>query len=206
MHGMAGVIPTNYEIVFEPLFLNFKFYGEEIITLNISKPTKSIILEAAELSIKESHIMQGRKIIPAKSSLNEKYEKLTIKLAKKIIVKVNLSIKFTGTLNDRLLGFYRSQYNDRKGKTKYLATTQFEAADARRAFPCWDDPAVKATFDVSLLVDKHLNAISNMPGASKKNVGSKILYKFGRTPIMSTYLLYLGVGEFVYLHGKLRNI
>ena len=104
------------------------------------------------------------------------------------------------------MGFYKSQYKDKKGKTKYLATTQFEAADARRAFPCWDEPAVKATFDVSLLVDKHLDAISNMPVISKKKTGTKILHKFGRTPIMSSYLLYLGVGEFEYLHGKLRNI
>jgi len=111
---MAGVIPTNYEIVFEPIYQNIKFNGEEIITLNLSKQTNSIILDAAELSIKESHITQGRKIIPAKSSLNEKNEKLTIKLAKKIKGKVKLSIKFTGTLNDRLLGFYRSQYKDKK--------------------------------------------------------------------------------------------
>ena len=203
---MAGVIPINYELMFEPLFHNFKFNGEEIITLNLSKPTNSIKLDAAELSIKESHIIQGGKIISSESSLNEKDEKLTIKLAKKIKGKAKLSIKFTGTLNDRLLGFYKSQYKDRKGKTKYLATTQFEAADARRAFPCWDEPAVKATFDVSLLVDKHLDAISNMPVISKKKTGTKILYKFVRTPIMSTYLLYLGVGEFEYLHGKLRNI
>ena len=203
---MAGVIPINYELMFEPLFHNFKFNGEEIITLNLSKPTNSIKIDAAELSIKESHIIQGGKIISSKSSLNEKNEKLTIKLAKKIKGKAKLSIKFTGTLNDRLLGFYKSQYKDRKGKIKYLATTQFEAADARRAFPCWDEPAVKATFDVSLLVDKHLDAISNMPVISKKKTGTKILHKFGRTPIMSTYLLYLGVGEFEYLHGKLRNI
>ena len=203
---MAGVIPINYEIMFEPLFHNFKFNGEEIITLNLPKPTNSIKLDAAELSIKESNIIQGGKIIPTKSSLNEKDEKLNIKLAKKIKGKAKLSIKFTGTLNDRLLGFYKSQYKDKKGKTKYLATTQFEAADARRAFPCWDEPAVKATFDVSLLVDKHMDAISNMPVISKKKSGAKILYKFGRTPIMSTYLLYLGVGEFEYLHGKLRNI
>ena len=203
---MVGVIPINYEVMFEPLFHNFKFNGEEIITLNLSKLTNSIKLDAAELSIKESHIIQGGKIIPAKSYLNEKDEKLTIKLAKKIKGKAKLSIKFTGTLNDRLLGFYKSQYKDKKGKTKYLATTQFEAADARRAFPCWDEPAVKATFDVSLLVDKHLDAISNMPVISKKKTGTKILHKFGRTPIMSTYLLYLGVGEFEYLHGKLRNI
>jgi len=206
MHHMAEVIPINYKITFEPLFHNFKFNGEEIITLNLPKPTNSINLDAAELSIKESHIIQGGKIISTKSSLNEKDEKLTIKLAQKIKGKVKLSIKFTGTLNDRLLGFYKSQYKDKKGKTKYLATTQFEAADARRAFPCWDEPAVKATFDVSLLVDKHLDAISNMPVTSKRNVGSKILYKFGQTPVMSTYLLYLGVGEFEYLHGKLRNI
>ena len=206
MHHMAGVIPINYELMFEPLFHNFKFNGEEIITLNLSKPTNSIKIDAAELSIKESHIIQEGKIISSESSLNEKDEKLTIKLAKKIKGKAKLSIKFTGTLNDRLLGFYKSQYKDRKGKTKYLATTQFEAADARRAFPCWDEPAVKATFDVSLLVDKHLDAISNMPVISKKKTGTKILHKFGRTPIMSTYLLYLGVGEFEYLHGKLRNI
>ena len=203
---MAGVIPINYELMFEPLFHNFKFNGEEIITLNLSKPTNSIKIDAAELSIKESHIIQGGKIISSESSLNEKDEKLTIKLAKKIKGKAKLSIKFTGTLNDRLLGFYKSQYKDKKGKTKYLATTQFEAADARRAFPCWDEPAAKATFDVSLLVDKHLDAISNMPVISKKKTGTKILHKFGRTPIMSTYLLYLGVGEFEYLHGKLRNI
>ena len=203
---MVSVIPINYEIMFEPLFHNFKFNGEEIITLNLPKPTNSIKLDAAELSIKESHIIQGGKIIPTKSSINEKDEKLNIKLTKKIKGKAKLSIKFTGTLNDRLLGFYKSQYKDKKGKTKYLATTQFEAADARRAFPCWDEPAVKATFDVSLLVDKHMNAISNMPVISKKKSGAKILYKFGRTPIMSTYLLYLGVGEFEYLHGKLRNI
>jgi len=206
MHHMAGVIPINYEIMFEPLFHNFKFNGEEIITLNLSKPTNSIKIDAAELNIKESHIIQGGKIISSESFLNEKDEKLTIKLAKKIKGKAKLSIKFTGTLNDRLLGFYKSQYKDRKGKTKYIATTQFEAADARRAFPCWDEPAVKATFDVSLLVDKHLDAISNMPVISKKKTGTKILHKFGRTPIMSTYLLYLGVGEFEYLHGKLRNI
>ena len=66
MHGMAGVIPTNYEVVFEPLFHNFKFNGEEIITLNLSKPTNSIILDAAELSIKESHITQGRENHPCK--------------------------------------------------------------------------------------------------------------------------------------------
>ena len=206
MHDMQDVTPINYELKFEPLFHNFKFNGTEIITLNLPKPTNSIILDAAELVIKKCYIIQGNETISAKPRIDEKNERLTIKLAKKIKGNAKLSIEFIGTLNDRLLGFYRSQYKDGKGKTKYLATTQFEAADARRAFPCWDKPAAKATFDVSLLVDKHLDAISNMLVTSKKKVGTKILYKFGQTPIMSTYLLYLGVGEFEYLHGKLRNI
>ena len=204
--NMTNITPINYEIEFEPLFHNFTFNGTEIITINISKPTNLILLDAAELKIKKSHVIQGRKTITVTTSLNKKNEKLTIKLAKKIKGKVKLCIEFTGVLNDRLLGFYRSQYKDQNGKTKYLATTQFEAADARRAFPCWDEPSVKSTFDVSLLVDKHLDAISNMPVSSKKIVDSKFLYEFQRTPIMSTYLLYLGVGEFEYLHGKLRNI
>ena len=76
MHHMAGVIPINYELMFEPLFHNFTFNGEEIITLNLSKPTNSIKIDAAELSIKESHIIQGGKIISSESSLNEKNEKL----------------------------------------------------------------------------------------------------------------------------------
>jgi len=206
MHDMASTIPVNYELKFEPLFHNFTFNGTEVITLNIPMATNIIILDSAELKIKKCHVVQGTKTIIAKPYLNEKNERLTIKLAKKIKGKVKLCVEFTGILNNKLLGFYKSQYKDSKGKLKYLATTQFEAADARRAFPCWDQPAVKATFEVSLLVDKHLDAISNMPITSKKTVSTKILYKFGRTPIMSTYLLYLGVGEFEYLYGKLRNI
>jgi len=148
---MAGTTPVNYELKFEPTFHNFKFNGTETITLNLSKSTNSIILDAAELTIKKCHAVQGTKIISAKPSINEKNERLTIKLAKKIKGKAKLCIEFTGILNDRLLGFYKSQYKDKKGRTKYLATTQFEAADARRAFPCWDEPAVKATKGISML-------------------------------------------------------
>ena len=111
-------------------------------------------------------------------------------------------INFVGTLNDKLVGFYRSKY-EYKGKEKYLATTQFEAADARRAFPCWDEPEAKATFDVSLIVDNNLTALSNMPVVSKKKLGKKTSFRFNTTPVMSTYLLYLAVGEFEFLQGKL---
>ena len=123
------------------------------------------------------------------------------KLASKIKGIATINLEFQGILNDRLLGFYRSQYKQ-GGKTKYLATTQFEAADARRAFPCWDEPEAKATFEISIITENKYTAISNMPVSSKKREGNKTIYKFGKTPIVSTYLIYLGVGEFEYLTGK----
>ena len=89
---MGNVIPTNYELKFEPLFSNFTFNGIEIITVNLQKSTDLIILDAAELKIKNCHVIQNRKIIAAKSSLNEKDEKLVIKLAKKIKGKAKLCI------------------------------------------------------------------------------------------------------------------
>ena len=100
---------------------------------------------------------------------NEKKEELQIKLSQKIKGKATIALEFQGILNDRLLGFYRSQYSQ-GGKTKYLATTQFEAADARRAFPCWDEPEAKATFDISITADNKFTAISNMPVKSKKKI------------------------------------
>ena len=125
--------------------------------------------------------------------------------AKKIKGKATIHLEFQGILNDRLLGFYRSQYKQ-GGKTKYLATTQFEAADARRAFPCWDEPEAKATFDISIIAENKFTAISNMPVQSKKKFKNKTLYKFSKTPVVSTYLIYLGVGEFEYLTGKTGKI
>ena len=145
------------------------------------------------LEILNCHIIHKGKTIKVKTVLDSKKETLIIKTPKKISGKIKICLEFIGELNDRLLGFYRSKYQETSGKTKYLATTQFEAADARRAFPCWDEPAVKATFDISLLVEKHMTAISNMPEKLKRSVNSKVLVEFERTPIMSTYLLYLSL-------------
>ena len=203
---MLLISQINYDLIFEPIFSNFTFSGKEIISFNISKPIKRISLNSAELKIKKCYLIKNGKTIHTKFSCNEKKEELSITFDQKLNGRVKLCIEFLGILNDRLLGFYKSQYKDKYDKIKYLATTQFEAADARRAFPCWDEPEIKATFDVSLLIDKKLTAISNMPEKSKNEFGSKILVEFERTPIMSTYLLYLGVGEFEFLETKLRNI
>ena len=200
-----NVTPINYELVFEPDLKKFIFKGTESILINCKKSTNTIILNCAEVKIKSCHVKVAGKIIKSTPKINEKKEELEIRLGKKIKGNATINLEFEGILNDRLLGFYRSQYKQ-GGKIKYLATTQFEAADARRAFPCWDEPEAKATFDISIIADNKFTAISNMPVKSKENLGGKTLYKFGKTPIVSTYLIYLGVGEFEYLTGKVGKV
>lgn len=192
----------NYDLSFEPDLETFTFVGKEIIRAVITKPTNTITIHVAELKIKKCQVESRNKSIATKFTLDSKNETLTIKLASTVSGPLKLLIDFDGVLNDRLVGFYRSQYKDKSGKTKYLATTQFEAADARRAFPCWDEPAAKATFDISILTEPNHSAISNTNQTSQKKFGKKILHKFARTPIMSTYLVYLAVGEFEYLTTK----
>ena len=193
--------PINYQLTFKPDLKKFTFDGIEIISVSCKKPTNTITMHCSELKITSCQVKSLGKIIPSTPKTNESKEELQIKLSKKIKGNFTIHLEFQGILNDRLLGFYRSQYTQ-NGKTKYLATTQFEAADARRAFPCWDEPEAKATFEISIIADNKFSAISNMPVKSKKKIGDKTIYKFGKTPIVSTYLIYLGVGEFEYLTGK----
>lgn len=195
-------IPINYELIFEPDLKKFVFNGSEKITVNCKKPTSIISINCAEIKIKTCFITYSGEKINSSFKTDEKKEELQIKISKKIKGKAVIHIEFQGILNDRLLGFYRSKYLQ-GGKTKYLATTQFEAADARRAFPCWDEPQAKATFEISIIADNKFTAISNMPVKSKRKIGSKTIYHFTKTPLVSTYLIYLGVGEFEYLTGKI---
>ncbi|HEY5735947.1 MAG TPA: M1 family metallopeptidase [Nitrosopumilus sp.] len=199
------IIPINYQLTFEPDLKKFTFYGSEIISADCKKSTNTIILDCAELKITSCIVKSEGEIVKSSPKTNEKKEELEIKLSKKIKGKITIDLKFQGILNDRLLGFYRSQYVQ-NGTKKYLATTQFEAADARRAFPCWDEPEAKATFDISIIADNKFTAISNMPIKSKKKIGTKTIYHFSKTPIVSTYLIYLGVGEFEYLTGSVGKI
>lgn len=199
------VIPINYALTFEPDLKKFTFDGTESISAECKKSTNIISMNCAELKIKSCQVKSKGKIIKSIPKTNEKKEELQIKLGQKVKGKITIDLEFQGILNDRLLGFYRSQYKQ-GGKTKYLATTQFEAADARRAFPCWDEPEAKATFEISIIAENKFSAISNMPVVSKKKLGNKTLYKFGKTPVVSTYLIYLGVGEFEYLTGKIGKI
>ena len=115
-----------------------------------------------------------------------------------------VSIEYSGFLNNQMAGFYRSSYTNIHGETKIMASTQFESLDARRAFPCWDEPARKAVFGVTMIVSKHFDAFSNMPELSSKTLsgGTKKELTFMDSPIMSTYLLAFVIGEFDYVQAQ----
>ena len=109
----------------------------------------------------------------------------------------SVEIHYQGVLNNQMAGFYRSNYTDIDGNTKVMASTQFESLDARRCFPCVDEPGTKSSFIASLTVPSHMTALSNMPVASSTQLSSnKTQYTFLETPVMSTYLLAFVIGEF----------
>lgn len=198
-------IPKKYNLFFEPDLNNFKFNGKVEIEIEVPNPTNKITLKASELKIKKIQISHNNETVTPKHSLNNRQESLTLTLPNKISNSAIIKIDFQGTLNDKLYGFYRSKYLDKNKKEKYLATTQFEAPYARRAFPCFDEPNKKATFSVTLKISKNLEAISNMPIIKQTTENDKKTIKFQDTPLMSTYLLYMGVGEFEFIESKLNN-
>jgi puromycin-sensitive aminopeptidase len=188
------VLPERYEIRLEPDLERFTFAGEETVFVTIREPAREIVLNAAELEIHQVSIQYGQGVVlKGEATLDPTTERARLTFPETLAPGAwRLVLTFTGVLNDKLHGFYRSTYND-----KILAVTQFEATDARRAFPCWDEPEFKAVFQVTLVVPAHLQAISNTPIVGEQAIagaGRKAV-TFAATIKMSTYLVALIVGE-----------
>jgi len=195
----ATVTPRRYDLRLEPDLKGFTFSGDETVTVIISQPTLEVVLNALELEIDEAVAEQNGKSVPsARIEMEPARERAHIHFREALASgEWKLRIKFRGILNDKLHGFYRSQYTDSAGKAHTVATTQFEATDARRAFPCWDEPALKAVYKVTLVIDENLTAVSNAGIEQERRLGSgKKEVVFKDTMKMSTYLLAFIVGEF----------
>ncbi len=191
------VVPSRYRITIEPDLDEASFTGSVEIAVDVEESVSSIVLNAIELEIDAAWVSLAGTRHRAVPSLDSDAERLTLELADPIPVgPATISIEFRGTLNDRLHGFYRSTFTSPDGEEKTIATTQFEATDARRAFPCWDEPDLKATFCVDLIVEDHLLAISNAVEVSRVTLPSgKVKVTFAETMKMSTYLVAFIVGE-----------
>ena len=192
------VRPSKYTLTLQPDLESFTFTGSVAIDIEVLRPTDSIVLNAAELEIGSCRVESADgEALPGSTTLDEEAETASFAFEDALPVgPARLEIEFTGELNDRLRGFYRSRYTDMNGEERHLATTQFEATDARRAFPCWDEPSMKATFEVTLVVPEDLEAVSNTMIAEEWALdGGLRRVRFSETPVMSTYLLAFIVGD-----------
>ncbi len=199
--------PKRYTITLKPDLESLTFSGKEIIDITIGVNTKTITLHSKDIKIETVEIQCGREVqFAQKISYSIDTETVTFTFRQPIKKgRAKLFLIFNGIINDNLRGFYRSRYVV-NGKDKTLATTQFESTDARRAFPCFDEPAKKAIFDVSLIIPGNHTAISNTLPISieEHEVGYKIV-EFASTPRMSTYLLAFIIGEFECIEGYTKD-
>ncbi|WHZ17331.1 MAG: Membrane alanine aminopeptidase N [Nitrospira sp.] len=191
------VIPSHYDLRIEPDLQSHSFTGHEVVTLSVAEPTADIVLNAAELEV-SSALLSGEGNPPhiGTVQMDEDLQRCRITFPSVIPPgEWKLALTFRGTLNDKLRGFYRSTYKDGQGITHHLAATQFEATDARRAFPCWDEPQFKAVFAVTLAIDPTLTAISNTRVVDDRQEGGKRVLRFAESMKMSTYLVAFIVGR-----------
>jgi puromycin-sensitive aminopeptidase len=191
------VVPVRYDLRLEPDLTAANFAGQETITLTVLQPTSEIVLNAIELDITSAQI-EGASgpARPAAMALDAALQRCQFTFTTPLSPGVwRLTMTFCGTLNDKLRGFYRSTYKDERGTTHNMAATQFEATDARRAFPCWDEPDFKAVFATTLVIDPMLTAVSNTTIASETHTGGKKVVRFADTMKMSTYLVAFIVGR-----------
>jgi aminopeptidase N len=199
-----GVTPRHYSLSFTPDLQKASFSGEETIDVQVLKPASTITLNSAELEFQLAEITQGDKTQTAQTSFNPDKEQATLTATTNLQAgPASIHIRFTGILNDKLRGFYLA-----KTTLRSYAITQFESTDARRAFPSFDEPALKATFDIALTIDQGDTAISNgkivsdTPGPGE----GKHTLKFSQTAKMSTYLVAMAVGDFACNEGSADNV
>ena len=188
----GGASPNHYSLAININFPNNTFDGDETIDLKLTKPSNTITLNAVEIDFHEVTVTAGGQTQTAKVSTDEKNETATFTVDKQLPAgPATVHIKYTGHLNDKLRGFYLSTYNGRK-----YEVSQMESTDARVAFPSFDEPAYKATFDITAIVDKGDTAISNGEIVSDTpGPGDKHTIKFSTSPKMSSYLVALTVGD-----------
>jgi puromycin-sensitive aminopeptidase len=195
------VRPHAYRLVLTPDLPGATFTGDVEIDVTVDQPTSSITLNAAELEITFAELNDadpdgGYALTPTGIELDAEEERATLTFAEPLEVgPATLHLSFTGILNDKLHGFYRSTFTDESGAEHIIATTQMESTDARRAFPCWDEPELKATFEITLVVDDSLAAFSNGAVADESpEPGGGRRVRFAPTMVMSTYLVAFIVG------------
>ena len=190
-----AAVPTRYDVELAPDLAGAAFEGKVRIAVDVVEPVQELVLNAIELEVGEVRV-DGSDV---SWSLVPETERLVIRPVGGLEPgTVEVVISFTGVLNDKLRGFYRSTYRDDDGTEHVIATTQMQATDCRRAFPCWDEPDFKAVFGITLVIDPELLVVSNGPEIERTpRPDGKLAVRFADTMVMSTYLVAFVVGRLV---------
>jgi puromycin-sensitive aminopeptidase len=191
------VLPQHYDLELVPDLESARFTGTVAITVQVTEPVTEVLLNAQWMTIGEAVLTPaGGSPLTAEVSLDAGTERAHLRFGSTLPTgDAVLRLTFAGEINDKLTGFYRSTFTAADGTAHTIAVTQFEATHARKALPCWDEPELKATFSVTLVVPEALAAISNSAVVSEEPVeGGKRRVRFAETMKMSTYLLAFVVG------------
>ncbi|MDA1278809.1 MAG: M1 family metallopeptidase [Chloroflexi bacterium] len=193
-------VPSHYRISLEPDLDAATFSGNIEIEVEVGQATNQIQLNSADLQISSAWVVDsvGARVEAESINHDEAMERVTLGFGAGLLPgPFTIGAEFTGILNDQLHGFYRSTFKDVDGVTHTIATTQFESTHARRAFPCFDEPAFKASYGVTLTVPADQFVVSNGPIISENDLGDgrkKVVFE--DTMVMSTYLVAFIVGPF----------
>ena len=197
------VVPTEYAIRIVPNLENFTFAGSETVKLNVRSRVHELVLNVLELKI-EAASVDGKELpLSAIKTDNEK-ELATLTLPSELAAGDHLlTLRFTGKINQQGQGLFYMRYQEQgSGARKVMLGTQFEATDARRFFPCWDEPAFRARFQLTVVVPENWLAVSNMPIESEKKVEGGKEVRFAPTPPMSSYLNVFVAGELDFIESQ----
>ncbi|MEO5721164.1 MAG: M1 family metallopeptidase [Chthoniobacterales bacterium] len=189
------VVPVEYSIRITPDFKKFTFAGSETIKLDVRKAVREIVLNALEIEVAGASL-DDKPVAKSAIKLDAKEQTLTISLPAELTPGTHtLALVFSGKINQQGQGLYRAPYQDADGAKKVMLGTQFEATDARRMFPCWDEPIFRARFQITAVIPENMLAVSNMPveRGAKTPAGKEV--HFAATPSMASYLNVLCVGE-----------
>jgi len=190
--------PTHYAITLTPHAEKLSFDATAAIEVQLLKPTRTIVLNAADLSFRNVAIQGQGRPQQARVTTDADAQTATFDFGRTLQPgRYRLTIDYSGKINTQANGLFALDYKNKEGKDARALFTQFEAADARRFVPSWDEPDYKATFDLTARVPASEMAVSNMPIASSRAVGGGLKeVTFQQTPIMSSYLLFFSVGDF----------
>ena len=201
------VRPTHYDITIEPDAAALTFHGTVAIAVDVLAPVESMTLNAIDMKFASVRLTdgKGKAVLAApKITTDDAAQTATFAFGKSIPSgQYWLAIDYTGKIGTQATGLFAIDYDTAAGRKRALYT-QFEASDARRMIPSWDEPAHKATFTLEAVVPHEQMAVSNMPVAERVDLaGGRARVRFQKTPKMSTYLLFFGTGEFDRATAKL---